>query len=231
MQGQSFKPIFRSLLYCKQFQDAKHFKVWMWCLLKATDNPVDAPVGDQIIPLKPGQFIYGVLRASDALNMTQATVRNCMNWLKKDGCIDIEPKNKFSIVTITNDAKYRKFLSDMKNKKITNQEQIKTYNNDNKEKDIYTDSFLRFWTVYPKRLSKRSAFESWKLISPSEELTKTIIEQVIACSHSNGWKKDEGKYIPYPAKWLQESRWEDEVVDDRKPRNYAIGGDIEGIKY
>ena len=35
------------------------------------------------------------------------------------------------------------------------------------------------------------------------------------------WKKDNGKYVPYPATWLNQERWTDEInmMQDNKPVN------------
>jgi hypothetical protein len=34
------------------------------------------------------------------------------------------------------------------------------------------------------------------------------------------WQKEDGKYIPYPAKWLNEKRWEDEpkITREKEPQ-------------
>lgn len=219
----SFKPIFRSLLNSKQFQNEKCLKVWIWCLLKATDNPFNAVIDRQVISLKQGQFVYGVIKASEELNMPQSTVRSWMQWLRKIGSISIEPTNKFSIITITNDAVYREMLSEAKNKRITDEQQMNTYNKNKKEKEPYTVDFEDFWSKYPRHEGKRSAFSVWEKIKPSEKILSKILEQVVAQSHSKAWRKDDGQYVPAASKWLEEARWEDDVVNDSQPRSYMIG--------
>ena len=34
---------------------------------------------------------------------------------------------------------------------------------------------------------------------------------------SHDWQKEGGRYIPYPATWLNQGRWEDEVGIDAAP--------------
>ena len=34
---------------------------------------------------------------------------------------------------------------------------------------------------------------------------------------SADWKKDGGKYIPYPSTWLNDERWEDELATQVQP--------------
>jgi len=37
--------------------------------------------------------------------------------------------------------------------------------------------------------------------------------------HSEQWRKESGKYIPNPAIWLNQKRWEDEThIDVQQPR-------------
>lgn len=131
----SFKPIFRSLLSSKQFKNEKCLKVWIWCLLKATDNDFVAMVGRQEVPLKRGQFIFGRIDASEELSMSQSTVWFWMKFLQEDGSINIKSNNKFSIISLSNIAKWDNILDSLlNNKKTTKRQQKDTYNKDNKEK-------------------------------------------------------------------------------------------------
>ena len=42
---------------------------------------------------------------------------------------------------------------------------------------------------------------------------------------SDQWKKDGGQFIPNPATWLNQRRWEDEV--QTKSSGFAYNGDFE----
>lgn len=76
--------------------------------------------------------------------------------------------------------------------------------------------FASFWTAYPKRVGKEAAERSWNNIKPDEALVKRILEAVNLQKKQDGWVKDGGKFIPYPATWLNQRRWEDEVRDNRR---------------
>ena len=73
------------------------------------------------------------------------------------------------------------------------------------------DGFERFWKAYPRRLGKQDASKAWKKLQPDEALTKTILEAIDRHKATDGWRKAEGQYIPYPATWLNGKRWEDEI--------------------
>ena len=72
------------------------------------------------------------------------------------------------------------------------------------------ERFDRFWALYPNKTGKKKARESWEKLKPSEELTETILNAVSKQKLWPKWQKDGGQYIPNPATWLNQGRWEDE---------------------
>ena len=68
-----------------------------------------------------------------------------------------------------------------------------------------------FWEVYPKKVAKQAAVKAWQKLKPGEELTAIIVESVKQQTHSEQWSKDNGRFIPYPATWLNGERWKDEA--------------------
>lgn len=77
----------------------------------------------------------------------------------------------------------------------------------------YDPLFTEFWTAYPKKAGKGAAHSSWKKIKPkvSRETADKIISAVRAYAQTQQWKKENGQYIPNPATFLNQRRWEDEV--------------------
>lgn len=85
------------------------------------------------------------------------------------------------------------------------------------------ERFDRFWKVYPRRVGKDAAWRSWQKRRPDEALTGRMLE---AIERQRAWlERDGGKYIPNPATWLNQGRWEDEpptvIPDGTKPRKGA----------
>ena len=80
-----------------------------------------------------------------------------------------------------------------------------------KKGDVLLTSFERFWKEYPKKRSKGQAEKAWQKIKPSERLVEEIIQAVQRATTSADWQKDDGRYIPYPATWLNAKGWEDEI--------------------
>lgn len=92
----------------------------------------------------------------------------------------------------------------------------------NKElNELQEKQFDKFWQAYPKKVSKKQAQKSWKKINPSLELFEKILKALEMVKQTEQWKKDNGKYVPYPATWLNQERWTDEIkmMRDNKPVN------------
>ena len=73
------------------------------------------------------------------------------------------------------------------------------------EKDFDT-----FWDEYPNRKGKGKAREAFKKAIKKTTL-ETMLEAVRRQKQGAQWKKDDGRFIPYPATWLNQERWDDEV--------------------
>lgn len=76
--------------------------------------------------------------------------------------------------------------------------------------------FVQFWKAYPKKKSKGQAEKAWKTIKPNEQLLATMIAKIEQAKTSEEWTKDGGRYIPYPATWLNSKGWEDEIIPPPK---------------
>ena len=75
--------------------------------------------------------------------------------------------------------------------------------------------FEIFWNAYPTKVGKQPAKKAFdKVKVPVETLVAAIERQ--KCSSQ--WSKDGGQYIPNPATWLNQCRWEDELPE---PANHA----------
>jgi hypothetical protein len=82
--------------------------------------------------------------------------------------------------------------------------------------------FEKFWTEYPKKKSKGQAEKAWiKNIHSDEQLLEKIFSKIEEAKKSEEWLKEGGKYIPYPATWLNAKGWEDEYTT--VPQNNGNG--------
>lgn len=93
--------------------------------------------------------------------------------------------------------------------------------------DVVADGFSAFWQAYPRKVNKVGAWKSWKRISPDHALQARIIAAVEAHKRGDQWTKDDGRFIPHPATWLNQERWGDELRPSKRP---AAGGKFDQVK-
>ena len=74
-----------------------------------------------------------------------------------------------------------------------------------------SDLFNQFWTAYPKHIAKQSAVKAFEKLKPDEKLLEAMLKAIEMQKESKQWEKDGGAFIPYPATWLNQRRWEDEL--------------------
>ena len=80
--------------------------------------------------------------------------------------------------------------------------------NKNNINNYYTEAFEEFWSAYPKKVGKKEACKAFKKVKePLAVLLDAIKEQKL----SEQWSKDSGRFIPNPATWLNQGRWEDHL--------------------
>jgi len=131
--------------------------------MKASYKEHDLVVGFQQVHLMPGEFVFGLKKASKELRMTIQPIRTCLNMLKKSGNITIKTTNKFSIISIINWDTYQQTeITDNNqiNKQLTNNQQ--TTNNkqecknvkNEKKSIIHKDKFLECVFLSDKEVLK-----------------------------------------------------------------------------
>ncbi len=69
--------------------------------------------------------------------------------------------------------------------------------------------FDLFWQAYPKKVGKEAARKAFSRVKAPLESLLTAIERQ-KCG--NQWTTENGRFIPNPATWLNQGRWEDEVA-------------------
>lgn len=72
-------------------------------------------------------------------------------------------------------------------------------------------TFDHFWCIYPRRVAKRAALKAWEKEMRSGTTPEEIIEGLRRqLAHLSA---KEAQFIPHPATWLNQGRWEDEVTE------------------
>ena len=124
----------------------------------------------------------------------------------------------------------RQYHSDSSTARVRkHREMTKRFSNDDvtpPDTDTDTDTdkktpitpFDEFWSIWPKRRAKQEAMKAWKRLKVTDELWPLIRLGIERGMQSRDWLKEDGQFIPNPATWLNQRRWEDEVVVAFKPK-------------
>jgi hypothetical protein len=97
----------RKVLDSGWLKNHKLWVFWSYCLLKASHKEFDAIIGLQVVHLTPGQFVFGLKKASLETGLTIREIRTIIDFLKKAGNLTIKTTNKFSVITVINWTHYQ----------------------------------------------------------------------------------------------------------------------------
>lgn len=88
--------------------------------------------------------------------------------------------------------------------------------------DAADERFRAFWSEYPKKTGKGAAEKAFQKIKPSEDLLQSMLKAIENQKQSDQWRRDNGQFIPLPATWLNQKRWEDETEINTQPKNVDV---------
>lgn len=86
-----------------------------------------------------------------------------------------------------------------------------------KKQEAVDQRFESFWKAYPRKVGKGAARKLWKRIHPTQELFEKMMAALETAKCSRQWTKDNGEFIPHPATWLNQERWEDGDTNSGQP--------------
>jgi hypothetical protein len=74
--------------------------------------------------------------------------------------------------------------------------------------------FNEFWSLYPRKIAKATARKAWSKLTAEQQL---MAAKAID-THCQYWraKETELDFIPHASTWLNQERWEDELVIEPK---------------
>lgn len=82
-------------------------------------------------------------------------------------------------------------------------------------------NFELFWSVYPNKKSKKTAFEKFKRIDFKKTSFESIMISLEKQKQSDDWTKNGGQYVPMPQTWIFNERWTDEIQAPVQQQNHT----------
>ncbi len=153
------------------------------------------------------------LLETDRIEIKAGNVISIINWQKYQS--EYERTSKYRSPATTNATTNATALED-RGKRIDN----RVY------KEPTEKQFNTFWEAYPKKKNKGQAEKVFGKVNPDEQLLQTILNAIEQAEKSDDWQKAGGRYIPYPATWLNAKGWEDEFPDKKGGQGGAHRGNL-----
>lgn len=83
--------------------------------------------------------------------------------------------------------------------------------------NIYSDDFISFYIAYPVHKAKVTAYKAWTR-SKTKPSLKVLLAAIEEQKKSRAWKEG---FIPHPATWLNQGRWEDEIEKESAVQGFS----------
>lgn len=214
-------------------------KLWMWMLLKANWKDRDK--------LKRGQFVATIEDMRQAMSYrvgyrkvvpSKDEIRSAYEAFTKATMITTSKTTRGMVVTILNYDYYQnpsnyeahtETHTETSTKPTVTPHDTEEGLRRKKEKGKNTPCsssgddgdalFDKFWKAYPKKVGKDAARMAWRKRNPDARLVDEMVQALEQHGRYDQWKRDNGRYIPNPATWLNEGRWMDEVPEGPNPGN------------
>jgi uncharacterized protein YdaU (DUF1376 family) len=92
----------------------------------------------------------------------------------------------------------------------------------NRQRELARAGFAEFWARYPRKAGEAKTLEAWNALAPDAKLCKAMLAALDEHRASRQWA--DAHFIPYPATWLSQRRWEDEVPRQATGRGASGNG-------
>jgi hypothetical protein len=78
------------------------------------------------------------------------------------------------------------------------------------------DGFEEFWRVYPRKVGRGAAERAWSRAVRQADGGAETLNMAVTIAVSLEWfnLREQARYCPHPAKWLNEQRWLDHIQSE-----------------
>ena len=170
------------------------------------------------------------LPKKDRLGVYEAIITYALDN-KDPGLLSGVQKTAFTLVKPVLDASWKKAAAGKqggskpkaKSKQTESKREKEEETEKENENEIETETedeclpagFGQFWAIYPVKLGKENALQVWERLRPD---TEAVCDGVKKWRQTKQWTKDNGRFIPRAAKFLEERHY------DYLPENHIPPG-------
>ncbi|MEG0878002.1 MAG: hypothetical protein RSE10_06000 [Oscillospiraceae bacterium] len=231
MLNNGFIILYRSILGWEWYDDINTKILFLHLVL--TVNYEDKPWHGMVI--KRGQRVCSLSKLAIETGLSIKNIRTALDHLKQTGEVAHGIALKSGLFTVNNYDIYQQVADKTADNGQANWQangkplasegqQWNKANKDNKankeqippispkgESKSESESFSKFWNVYPRKKAKANAIKAFDKLKADDELLQKILVAISKQKEQADWQDANSKYIPYPATWLNGHRWEDDV--------------------
>jgi hypothetical protein len=246
VKAAGFITLHRQILDWEWYGDTNTFRVFVHLLLNA--NYTDGRFEGRVI--HRGQLVTSLTSLAAGTSLSIRQVRVSLEHLQMTGEVTSESNNRYRVITIvkyddyqspdrqndrqmTNELTSKRQADDrqMTGEAAVKRQQYNNNNNNNKEtkeqnksslrSESVSQTFLTFWIEYPKKVARQAAEKAWAKLKPDADLMEKIMSGLYRWKNSGQWTREDGRFIPHAATWLNGRRWEDEVKKEAPAPTYS----------
>lgn len=219
----------------RKFQDHPFWKekriyskaeAWIDLLWEAqhSNDPIKVIIKMKVLICHRGQSLKSMETWARRWNWSKSKVKRFFDLLCELNQVELKNETVTTRITILNYSDYNEMRNanetDMKRNRNAietqsntdkNVNNVNNVNNDKENTPLEDKFFDLFWLNYPKKVGKEAARKAWKKIRRPAEVIEKIKNKLPEQMDSIQWNKENGQYIPNPATYLNQGRWEDEL--------------------
>jgi hypothetical protein len=220
-------------------EDSDTIRVWIYLLAKADFTgtvtvTLPAIARDNLIPIGKCEEILEKLKSPDRYSRNQdRDGRRIQVYTSPTWAIEILNYAGYREKNFTNAERQRSYRE--RNSVAKSNEPLQNVTDGNfqsrnitqaeAEAEAYKDppippkrgipGFDEFWKAYPKKIGKGAAEKAFVRAKINGRLNE-ILDAITKQKGSPGWTKNNGEFIPNPATWINQRRWEDDLGQAQK---------------
>jgi hypothetical protein len=170
-------------------------------LMRASIKPSSILINNQIININRGEMVFSQRNFAKRNNMSRQQLRTFLKKLEKTEMIQLKSNPEVTHIIIVGYSTYNDYKSTQS--QPSSNPIIRKKESKNKE----NKDFELFWMHYPKKVGKKKVQDKFNANNYPIDL---IIKNIRLQKKSEQWTNY--KFIPNPETYLNQERWNDEVV-------------------
>ena len=208
-------------------------QAWVDLLLLANHAPGTIKVRGVRLDVERGQVGWSEVRLAERWKWSRGKVRRFLHYLEEQNMVKVvQQKNCVStLITVVNYERYQSHDTaddtangQQKSKKKTKEPSTLVAEGKVDVSGVMmtpeqAELFNEFWQAYPKerRTGKGAVVKAWMKHNVDALLSARMVQALERLKLTEQWQRDGGRFIPLPATWLNQRRWEDDVPEDPPP--------------